>query len=74
MNLIEILKSNMRIKSAYFYSNSRLQSNTIGPTCHYANTPMQYTAIFHSCKNVNFQMKDKIFFLFLLKILIVGTH
>ena len=27
-------------------------------TClwHYANTPMQYTAIFHGCKNVNFQM------------------
>ena len=23
---------------------------------HYANTPMQYTAIFHGCKNVNFQM------------------
>ena len=22
----------------------------------YANTPMQYTAIFHSCQNVNFQM------------------
>ena len=24
---------------------------------HYANMPMQYTAIFHSCNNVNFQMK-----------------
>ena len=23
---------------------------------HYANTSMQYTAIFHGCKNVNFQM------------------
>ena len=23
-------------------------------TKHYANTPMQYTAIFHGCKNVNF--------------------
>ena len=23
---------------------------------HYANKPMQYTAIFHGCKNVNFQM------------------
>ena len=33
---------------------------------HYANTPMLYTAIFHGCKNVNFQMKkyDIIFFLF----------
>ena len=24
---------------------------------HYANTPMQYAAIFHGCKNDNFQMK-----------------
>ena len=33
---------------------------------HYANTPMQYTAIFHVCKNVNFQMKNCDLFLFLL--------
>ena len=25
---------------------------------HYENTPMQYTAIFHSLKNDNFQMKN----------------
>ena len=25
---------------------------------HYANTPMQYTAIFHGCKIDNFQMKN----------------
>ena len=25
---------------------------------HYDNTPMQYIAIFHGCKNVNFQMKN----------------
>ena len=31
---------------------------------HYKNTPMQYTAIFHSCMNVNFQMK--IFSVFLI--------
>ena len=30
----------------------------------YANTPMQYTAIFHGCKNVHFQMK--IFNIFLI--------
>ena len=24
---------------------------------HYANTPVQYTAIFHGCKNIHFQMK-----------------
>ena len=41
---------------------------------HYANTPMQYTAILHSCKNVHFQMKIFKFFLFLLKTLIVGTR
>ena len=28
-----------------------------GIKSHYANTPMQYTAIFHGCKNVHFQMK-----------------
>ena len=33
---------------------------------HYANTPMQYTAIFHCCKNVNFQMKNSNIFHFLL--------
>ena len=42
---------------------------------HYANTPMQYTAIFHGCKNVNFQINIfNIFFLFLLKTLIVATR
>ena len=25
---------------------------------HYENTPMQYTAMFHGCKNVNFQLKN----------------
>ena len=25
---------------------------------HYENTPMQYTAIYHGCKNENFQMKN----------------
>ena len=30
---------------------------------HYANTPMQYTAIFHGCKKINFQMKNYIIFL-----------
>ena len=35
---------------------------------HYANTPMQYTVIFHGCKN-NFQMKNcDIFLVFALNI------
>ena len=25
---------------------------------HYAHNPIQYTAILHSCKNVNFQLKN----------------
>ena len=33
---------------------------------HYANTPMQYTAIFHGCKTVNFQTKNYNIFLFFL--------
>ena len=28
------------------------------PPVHYENTPMQYTGIFHGCKNVIFQMKS----------------
>ena len=35
--------------------------------CHYYNTPMQYTVIFHCCKNANLQIKILIIFLFLLK-------
>ena len=34
--------------SIYWHSQNKM---------HYANTPMQYTAIFHGCKNVHFQMK-----------------
>ena len=41
---------------------------------HYANTSMQYTVIFHSCKNDNFQIKNCDIFLFLLQTLIVGTR
>ena len=33
---------------------------------HYPNTPVQYTAIFHGSKNVNFTMKIIIFSFFLL--------
>ena len=46
---------------------------------HYDNTPMQYRMIymycdFYGCKIDNFQMKKLIFFLFLLKTEVVGTH
>ena len=33
---------------------------------HYDNTPMQYSAIFHCCKNANFLMKNSDIFLFFL--------
>ena len=37
-------------------------------TVHYANTPVQYKAIFQGCKNVNFQMKNyNVFSFFALK-------
>ena len=35
---------------------------------------MQYTTIFHGCKNINFQMKNCNIVLFFLKTLIVGTR
>ena len=41
---------------------------------HYENTPMQHTAIFHSSKNENFQLKFLTIFVFLLKPWIVGTR
>ena len=34
-----------------------------GDSKHYANMSVQYTAIFHGCKNDNFQMKIFDFFL-----------
>ena len=39
------------------------ESNNGHIACHYANRPMQYTAIFHGRKNVTFLMKNLIFFL-----------
>ena len=33
---------------------------------HYANTPMQYTAILHGCKKVHFQIQMNFFNIFLI--------
>ena len=33
-------------------------------TVHYENMPTQYTAIFHGCKKVNFQMKKMMYIFF----------
>ena len=37
--------------------NTDLSLRMLGHVRHYANMSMQYTAIFHGCKNDNFQMK-----------------
>ena len=55
-----------------FFHLCMKDSRAVGSFCcsqlaHYDNTPMQYTAIFHGCKNGNIQIKIVIFFLFLLK-------
>ena len=51
----------------------RLKEN--GTLSHYENTPMQYTAIFHGCKNGNFQLIFFFtFFIFLLKTYIGGSR
>ena len=53
-----------QITTCAFEMTKSLSIHSIsGMTKHYANTPMQYTAIFHGCKNVNFQMKEYNIFL-----------
>ena len=53
-------RQNTRTRRQIFFSNSvRKHDLDHVRHGHYANTPMQYTAIFHGCKNVHFQ--DEIF-------------
>ena len=64
----ETTLSDKLLKDAPCYiCNSLFSENVLLPALmkriHYANTPMQYTAIFHGCKNVNFQMKNFSIFL-----------
>ena len=47
----------------YNFMKNRLWFRYINVILHYANTSMQYTAIFHDCKNVNFKMKNYNIFL-----------
>ena len=54
-----VQQAEIRKKVPYNSEDFRLISNNnefLSFRIHYANTPMQYTAIFHCCKNVNFQM------------------
>ena len=48
------------IIACHLVMDSSRPSLPCGGDCksHYENTPMQYTSIFHSCKNDNFQMKN----------------
>ena len=50
-----------------FFSETRIMWLEIIKIVHYANTPMQYTAIFHGCKNINFQIKNSNIFLIFAK-------
>ena len=48
----------------FFFNPQNTFFDLKGPKVkHYANTPMQYTAIFHGCKIVNFQMNFSNIFL-----------
>ena len=40
-----------------FSATSQNKLGSVGQKSHYANISVQYTAIFHSCKNDNFQKK-----------------
>ena len=45
----------INVKATVFMYGEGGANSTVIPY-HYANTPMKYTAIFHGCKNVNFQV------------------
>ena len=51
----------------FFDLTLEMESHCYRLPLYYANMSVQYTAIFHGCKNDNFQMIFFIFFLFLLK-------
>ena len=66
MGVFSLCDENMDIQ----LSSKHTRMTPIRPMCtnatlfHYENTSMQYTAIFHGCKNVHFQMN--IFNIFLI--------
>ena len=59
-NMLIVESNNKYISS---FSKHFCMKNTYLREYHYENMPMQYTAIFHGCKNVNFQMKNYNIFL-----------
>ena len=52
-------KTNVCVKMSHvkLSISARCSSTESVEMVRYENTPMQYTAIFHGCKNVHFQMK-----------------
>ena len=59
---------------SYHYIDSTIPLLPESVISHYENMSMQYEAIFHGCKNDNFQLKFFTIFIFLLKTYIVGTR
>ena len=63
--MVNILSKNMKNISFFHLKKFHFTEIKIA-VYHYANMSVQYTAIFHGCKNGNFQMKKCDFFLFFL--------
>ena len=62
-NVLKVSNTKKQRQSSYKESKGKPESNMLCANINYANTPMQYTAIFHSCKNLNFQIKKCYLFL-----------
>ena len=45
------------MKGSMYHSEAAKCRAKLNAVVHYANMSMHYTAIFHGCKNSNFQMK-----------------
>ena len=52
------LSSLQKLISSFLCNTHILDKMSSQPSIHYDNMPMQYTAIFHRCKNNNFHMKN----------------
>ena len=63
------IKSRVKcLVSPFEYANNKCADQSAHPhNLHYDNTSMQYTMIFHGCKNDNFQMKKCDIFLIFAK-------
>ena len=58
------LLQTIQVSKLYVYvPDPRKYRDTVQMFMHHENMPMQYTAIFHCCKNGKFQMKKCDFFL-----------